>query len=269
MESAHLPTDAKLRELVSALRNPGVVAFALTGSMARGEATRYSDVDLLRFTVTPPEKDYERYTLLMHDGWLVSLSTATIAAKRAELTQPAAALFAVAGLRQMRILDDPLGVLAQLQDEAHAFSWQQLEAEADTHVSETVLGVAEEACKVLGALERQDESAAAYGMLGLVNGLTRAMAINQRLLITSENTYFGQVQTAMGSESEWTRLFRLAAGLDSSMADTMPFETRARAGLALYLETVMRMRHLLRERHLPVIEAALTAIAQSGDALPG
>jgi hypothetical protein len=159
--SAHTPTDTWLRELVTELRTPTVVAFALTGSMARGEATRYSDVDLLRFSLTPPERDYERYTLLMRDGWLVSLSTATIAAKRAELSQPAAALFAVAGLPQMRILDDPVGALVQLQDEAHAFSWQRLQVEADTHVSETVLGVAEEVCKVLSALERQDESAAA------------------------------------------------------------------------------------------------------------
>jgi hypothetical protein len=136
-------------------------------------------------------------------------------------------------------------------------------------VSETVLGVAEEVCKVLGALERQDESAAAYGTLGLVNGLTRAMAIYQRLLIVSENTYFTQVQTAMGGESEWTRVFRLAAGLDVGIPEATPFETHARAGLALYRETVAQMRHLLPKRHLPVVDAALTAIAQAGYALPG
>jgi hypothetical protein len=230
--------------------------------MARDEATQYSDVDLLRFTHTAPEAAHERYTLLMRGGWLVSLSTATIAAKRAELTQPAAALFAVAGLRQMRILDDPLGALAQVQEEASAFNWLQLQAEADTHVSETVLGVAEEVCKMLGALERQDESAAAYGTLGLLNGLTRAMAIHQRLLITSENTYFAQLQATMGSKSEWTRLFRLAAGLDVAVTNAAPFATRALAGLGLYRETVARMRHLLPDRHLPVVDAALTAIAQ-------
>lgn len=265
----HIPTDAWLRKLVTELRTPAVVAFALTGSMARGGATRYSDVDLLCFTLTPPEADYERYTLLMHDGWLVSLSTATIAAKRAELTRPEAALFAVAGLRHIRILDDPLGALAQLKDEALAFRWQRLEAAADLHVSETVLGVAEEVCKVLGAVERHDESAAAYGTLGLVNGLTRAMAVHQRLLITSENTYFAQVQVAMGSKSEWTRFFRLAAGFDIGAPATAPFETRALAGLVLYRETVARMRHLLPERHLPVVDTALAAIAQVGHALPG
>jgi len=267
--SVHIPTDTWLRELVTELRTPEVVAFALTGSMARGEATRYSDVDLLRFTLTPLEADYERYTLLMRDGWLVSLSTATIAAKRAELSHPSSALFTVAGLRQMRILDDPLGALAQVQGEAHAFSWQRLQAEADTHVSETVLGVAEEVCKILGALEREDESAAAYGMLGLVSGLTRAMAIHQRLLISSENTYFAQVQEAMGHKSEWTRLFRLAAGFEVGMANAAPFATRARAGLTLYRETVAQMRHLLPKRHVPVVDMALTAIAQAGLALPG
>lgn len=261
MESAHIPTDAWLRELVTELHSPADVAFALTGSMARGESTQYSDVDLLRFTLTLPAADYERYTLLLRDEWLVSLSTTTIATKRAELSQPAAALFAVAGLRQMHLLDDPLGALSHLQDEAHAFSWRQLQAEADTHVSETVLGVAEEVYKVLGALARQDESAAAYGTLGLVNGLTRAMAVHQRLLITSENTYFSQVQEAIGRESKWTRLFRLAAGFDVDLASATPFATRGRAGLTLYCETVARMRHLLPERHLAVVDAALTALA--------
>jgi predicted nucleotidyltransferase len=123
MDSARALTDAWLHELETELRTPGVVALALTGSMARGEATRHSDVDLLRFTLTPPGAEHERYTLLMRDERLVSLSTSTIVAKRAELSQPAAALFAVAGLRQMRILDDPLGALAQLQGEAQAFSW--------------------------------------------------------------------------------------------------------------------------------------------------
>ncbi len=269
MESAHIPTDTWLRELVTELRTPADVAFALTGSMARGEATQYSDVDLLRFTLTLPAADYERYTLLMRDGWLVSLSTATIATKRAELSQPAAALFAVAGLRQMLILDDPLGALSHLQDEAHAFSWRQVQAETDTHVSETVLGVAEEVYKVLGALEAHNESAAMYGTLGLVNGLTRAMAIHRRLLITSENTYFAQVQEAMGRDSAWTHLFRLAAGFDPGAPTAMPFQSRALAGLVLYRETVALMRDLLPERHLPVVDMALAAIAQTGHALPG
>jgi hypothetical protein len=254
--------------LVTELRTPAAVGFALTGSVARGEATRHSDVDLLSFTLTPPQAEHERYTLFLHDGWLVSLSKSTIAAKRAELERPGTALMAVPGLRQMRILDDPIGALAQLQREAQAFSWNQLERAADTHVSETVLGVAEEVCKVLGALERQDESAAAYGMLGLVSGLTRAMAIHQRLLITSENSYFAQVQEAMGSKSEWTRLFRLAAGLDAGAPTAMPFETRALAGLVLYRETVAQMRQLLPERHLPVVDAALAAITQAGSAMP-
>jgi hypothetical protein len=269
MESGHAPTHVWLGALVIELRIPAVVGFALTGSVAGGEATRHSDVDLLSFTLTPPQAEHERYALCPRDGWLVSLSIATIAAKRAELERPATALFAIAGLRQMRILEDPIGALAQLQREAQACSWKQLARAADTHVSETVLGVAEEVCRVLGALERQDESAAANGTLSLVSGPTRAMAIHQGLLITSENSYFAQVQEAMGSGSEWTRLLRLAAWLDAGAPTATPFVTRALAGLVLYRETIARMRQLPPQRHLPVVDAALAAIAQAGYSLPG
>jgi hypothetical protein len=95
------------------------------------------------------------------------------------------------------------------------------------------------------------------------------MQIHQRLLITSENTYFAQVQEAIGSESVWTRLFRLAAGLDVGGSTATPFETCALAGLVIYRETIARIRQLLPERHLPVVDTALAAIAQAGYALPG
>ena len=111
--------------------------------------------------------------------------------------------------------------------------------------------------------------AAMYGTLGLVNGLTRAMAIHRRLLITSENTYFAQVQEAMGRDSAWTHLFRLAAGFDPGAPTAMPFQSRALAGLVLYRETVALMRDLLPERHLPVVDIALAAIALTWHALPG
>jgi hypothetical protein len=263
-----MPTDAWLPSLIAELATDDTVAFALTGSFVRGEATPYSDLDLLRFTRARPAAAHERYTLLMREGRLVSLSTDTIAAKRAQLAEPDEALFAVPGLRQMRILDDPTGALRELRREAEEFTWEPLREAADLHVSETVMGVAEEACKVLGALSRGDESGAALGTLGLVKGLTRVMAVHRRLLITSENTYFAQVQAALGSDSPWTRAFRLAAGLDRGGLDRSPTEARARAGLALYRETVSLTRAVLPERHLPVIEATLAAIARSGHALP-
>jgi predicted nucleotidyltransferase len=272
MTPVQTPTDEWLRDLIAALATDDAIAFALTGSYARGEATPYSDVDILRFTRALPATAHERYTLLRRDGRLVSLSTTTIAAKRAELAEPENACFAVPGLRQMRILDDPTGALHDLQREAEAFTWEPLRAAADLRVSETVMGIAEEVHKVLGALLRRDESAAAYGTLGLVMGLTRAMVVHRRLLIRSENTYFAQAQEAVGRNSAWTRVFRLAAGLDvdanASMRDQTRAEARALAGLSLYRETVALTRDVLPAHHLPAVEAALAAIADSGHTIP-
>lgn len=263
-----MPTDAWLFALIAELATDDTVAFALTGSFVRGEATPYSDLDLLRFTAIRPAAPDERYTLLLHEGRLVSLSTDATEAKRAELAEPDEAMFAVPGLRQMRILHDPTGALAALQRAAEAFTWEALRAAADLHVSETVMGVAEEACKVLGTLSRGNDSGAAYAARGLVLGLTRAMAVHRRLLIASENTYYAQVQDALGQDSPWTRAFRLAAGLDHGPTDLSPAVAHALAALSLYRESVALTRTILPQRHLPVIEATLAAIARSGHALP-
>jgi hypothetical protein len=57
--------------------------------------------------------------------------------------------------------------------------------------------------------------------------------------------------------------------IDAGASTAAPFESRALAGLVLYRETVARMRYLLPERHSPVVDSALAAIAQTGYALPG
>ena len=41
--------DAFLARLIEEYDTPQVTGFALAGSHARGDATRYSDIDLLRF----------------------------------------------------------------------------------------------------------------------------------------------------------------------------------------------------------------------------
>ena len=73
----------------------------LTGSYARYTATRYSDVDLLRFVDELPETTAKRYTLRYRQDRLVSISTTTVRAKRAELCRLEGAVFAVEELRRV------------------------------------------------------------------------------------------------------------------------------------------------------------------------
>ena len=146
---------------------------------------------------------------------LVSLSTTTVDAKRAELSRPETAIWAVPGLRQARILLDRDGALAALLREAQAFRWEPLQPAADAYASYNVMGLAEEVHKVLGALEGADESAALNATWGLVAGLARAVIVQRGVLIRTENAYFLQAQEAAGLESAWSRAFRVAAGFEA------------------------------------------------------
>jgi len=251
--------DVLIADLAAEFTDADTIGMLLVGSYARGDATPHSDIDLIRFTAALPEADADRYTLAYREGHLVSLSTTTVDAKRAELGRPETAIWAVPGLRQARLLFDRDGALAALLGEAHAFRWELLQAEADAYVSYNVMGLAEEVHKVLGALAKGDEAVALYGTWGLVAGLLRAMIVQRGVLIRTENTYFQQAQEAAGPDSAWSRAFRVAVGLEMATA-----VTRAAVALRLYHETATLLAPALQPQHLAVIRGALARIRASG-----
>jgi hypothetical protein len=257
-------TDAFLFLLTAEFTDADTIGTLLAGSQARGDATPYSDIDLIRFAGRLPEDEADRYTLAYRESHLVSLSTTTVAAKRAELNRPETAIWAVSGLRQARILRDRDGTLATLLREAQAFRWEPLQPAADAYASYNMMGLAEEVHKVLGALEIDDESAALYGTWGLVAGLSRAVIVQRGVLIRTENAYFQQAQEAAGLESTWARAFRVAAGFAAIPAGMSPVMTRAGAALRLYQETVALLWSMLQPEHLAVIRGALARIRASG-----
>jgi hypothetical protein len=259
--------DALIESLTSELAAGDTVALALTGSYARGTATPYSDVDIIRYAPTPPAAEADRYTLCYRENLLVSVTTTTTAAKRAELGRPETAIFAVPGLRQARILHDPTGELAALHAEAQAFTWEPLRAAAAAYASETVMGDAEEVHKILSALTRRDESGLFYATLGLVLGLTRAVAVARGLLIASENEYFRRVHEAIGPDTAWTRYHRRALGLEIGPARLAPATARGIAALHLYRETAYLLMPILEPEHRTVVNRALEVIASSGQVL--
>jgi len=253
-----------IADLVAEFADADTIGVLLAGSYARGDAASHSDIDLIRFAPILPEADADRYTLAYREGHLVSLSTTTVDAKRAELGRPETAIWAVPGLRQARILLDRDGVLAALLGEAWDFRWEPLQAEADVYASYNVMGLAEEVHKVLGALERADESAALNATWALVAGLSRAVIVQRGVLIRTENAYFQQAQEAAGLGSAWSRAFRVAAGFEALPAGVSPVMARASAALRLYHETATLLSSALQSQHFGVIRGALARIDASG-----
>lgn len=250
-----------LRQVVQELDGSDVTAIGLTGSHARNSATPYSDVDIYRFVQRAPEAEEEQYQLRMIEGYLVSISTTSIRAKRAELTRPEQLIYAVPGLRQMRILLDKRGELAALKRDVDPFNWRLFQPAADSFASYQLMGLAEEVHKLLGGLHRGDEGAMLYGTIGLTLGLARAVAVQRGLFIDSENTYFAQVMNLFEPDSDWVRCFRAAVGLDATFNDEpVTVSVRAFFALNLYSLTGLALRDIVRIDHAEVILRAVERI---------
>jgi hypothetical protein len=252
-----------MESLFSALTSkyaPGSEALAITGSYARGDAHAFSDIDLLCFVAVSPGLERERYHLEYLNGRLVSISAVTFEEKYNQISRPETAIYAVPGLRQCLPLWDPQKKLQQLKEAAQNFNWAPLQPAADRYASEELMGFAEEVHKILGALDRRDESSASYALLGLVSGLSRAVAVQKGLMIETENGFFDQVQAAAGAQSPWTRAFRLAAGLEYPSTGMPLFASRAKAGLDLYVKTADLLSASIQTADRPVIETTLALI---------
>jgi len=253
-----------LQSLIDRLDGPDVVGITISGSHARGEADRYSDVDLSCYVQTLPERKDDRITLRYWDARLVSIHTTTIEAERSELTDPEHAIWAIPGVRQALILLDKNGAIAALKQFAESLCWADLQPAADEFAAEEIMGCAEEAHKILSGLAGEHESTVLYAAWGLIGGMLHALAVQRGLLVRTENEYFDLVQEAAGRDSAWTAAFRLASGCDHGSNNLRPYKVRGAAALALYRETAAMLDPIIHDHHREVIDSTLALIAEAG-----
>jgi predicted nucleotidyltransferase len=249
-------SDARIAEWAAELDDENVVAITLAGSYARGDATRYSDVDLIVYQreLRPTDAGYH---LRYRGDTLVSITRTTLDARRADLARPEAAKWCVPGLRQARILLDKEGAFAALQAEAFAWTWTSaLQAQADAFASAELAGYAEEAHKIMGGLLMDDDAQTVYGSYGMVLGISKLVSTARGVLTETENVYFRQVQEVMGLESRWSTCFRAAVGLNEGGTPRM----RGLAALELYVETARLLEGILQPEHRAVVEGAVRLI---------
>lgn len=256
-----LTFDQLVAQIAASHRTEKTAAIAISGSHVRRDATPYSDIDLLFYSTEPDEPDYR---LEYQHGHLVSLSRATFAQKSAELTRPESAIWAVPGLRQLRILEDATGALAALKKSADEFEWEPLQEAANSYASTQLMGYAEEAHKILSGLYKVQESTVLYGLWGLVHGMTTVVLVQHGVLVPTENALFELAQVTAGLESAWTRYFRLAMGLTIRLARPSPTIMRGIPALYLYRETVQMMQDILKPADAAVCLEAVRHIEKSG-----
>ena len=233
----------------------------MVGSYARGQESKYSDVDIDIYINKPLENPYDRYTLRYWEDKLVSLKHTLLDDERAALTDPRRAIWAVPGLRGMKLLLDKEGSLATLQKAANEFDWSSLQFAADEFAAEEIMGNAEEVHKILNGLARGHESTVLYASWGLVKNMLEAVAVQKGIMMISENRYFDLIQDAVGRDSKWTSAFRTAWGLNPKSSQ---YQTRGAAALELYQLSAEMFDTLISEKHRAVINKTLQVIQEAG-----
>ncbi len=246
-------TTRRLQALSDAFDAPRVRAILLVGSYARGEAGRYSDVDVLRLVEGPPEDAGSR---LWH-GKLVSVSNVERSALEIKFTQPQEAIEIVAGLRLARVLRDKDGSAHALLERARAFIWTpELQRKADRWASVQLVGWAEEAHKGLAGLQKGDPGRLLNARFGLSWGLARVMRVQRGLLARSDNSFLTDLEGIFAG-TRWLRLLHESYGLtDLSLAE------QVRAGLELYCLTAELLDAVLQGTDRPLIENTVHLIRQ-------
>ncbi|HSL30430.1 MAG TPA: nucleotidyltransferase domain-containing protein [Anaerolineales bacterium] len=254
-------TESFLQSALQEIDSPEVIGVGIVGSYARGQASRYSDVDLDIFTRKLPENPYDRYTLRYRDDRLLSLKYALLEDERLALTDPRRAIWAVPGLRGMKIVLDKDGSMTRLQQAAQEFDWHSLQPAANEFAAEQVMGNAEEVHKILNGLAKEHESTVLYATWGLVKNMLEAVAVQRGTLIVSENRYFDLIQDSVGRESQWTRAFRTAWGLEPGHSQ---YQARGAAGLRLYRLSAEMFAELIPAKHRDVVNRTLKLAEGAG-----
>lgn len=257
-------SDEFLHELVQELDREDVVGITLGGSYARGTATRYSDVDLACFWregVRPPPKRF-----MYRQDKLISIKMTSVAEIREMLKQPHLVVFFASGTH--RLLLDKDGSVGRLLAEIEAFRWEDIQEAVNGQVSQWMMLKAEDIQKILREFQEENAPGLALVIPRLVAELALLTALCHRTLITSDSTYYRQVQEATGLDSSWTHYHRIATGLEDGPTGIDPLRARGIAALHLYRETLVFARPVMRFEHRAIAEEVVRVVEAAVEELP-
>ena len=202
--------DPKVRAVVEGaarrLTDEGAKAVLLTGSHARGRASPDSDIDVFVVGDGPAEVHE------VVEGRLVSIHWWTPEQARQRLSDPSSAFVAAFAWCDAEVVEDPLGVGAELKQVALDWTWDALGSEADSWAADRLVALAEYVPKLERALEESRCLDAAATRSHLALALAEVGAVVNRITARSENGLWETI--ADSGDERWRELLTraLAAG---------------------------------------------------------
>jgi len=247
----------KVQDLIDAIGiheyGDGTVGVLLTGSFARGTATRHSDVDLI---VSSAEICVDGQRVFRHCGKLVNLEIQSRDTLAAALTDPRSICRYLAARTHSVPLVDQDGFLQDLLKKARNFEWTtDLIFKAQRDAASELVSWLEEVHKGIVGLESDDSGRLLQAVHGCSWGMLRVAQLHHRVLENSDNRVVDDVMAAMGSHSTWSTLLKTAIGITGAS-----LAVRVEAGLRLFCATCELVQPSLLADEMRVIEPSLTEV---------
>jgi hypothetical protein len=247
---ADADTTRRVRALAGLLAREhaarGARAVLLSGSWARGDARRHSDIDLWVIGARTLR------TTRLRQGFLVSVRESTAASELRDMRKPGRAGQVVLAWREAIALSDPRGVAARLQRRARAFRWGPIARAADRYVASQLVEWSEEAVKLTRLMADGARETAAVQRNHLAIGMAGLVAVRMRLFY-HETQLWEEVGARM--DRGWHEAQRSAL-----MVSNRNFESSCEAALELYRRTGRFARRCFTAPERTLIEHTCRAI---------
>ena len=236
------------RALAREFARDGARAVVLSGSWARKEAHRHSDLDLWVLDHSG------RPSFTWRDPFFVSVSRINPASERRKFLEPPHTGELLGAWLSAVPLYDPHGDARRLKEYAKGFRWERVARRCDRWVSRSIVHWGEEAVKVVGSMARGEPDTAAVCRNLLAESLAFVLAVYRRTTWTTDNGLWERLGEDMGPE--WRSAQRRALALGGET-----LEESARAALELYALTAAQVRSVLRPKDLATVERVCAIVS--------
>lgn len=239
------------RTLAGEFAREGARAVVLSGSWARKEAHRYSDLDLWVLGHSG------RPSFTWRGPFLVSVSHINPASERRKFLEPPHTGELLGAWLSAVPLYDPHGDARRLKEYAKGFRWERVAQRCDRWVARSIVRWGEEAVKVVGSMARGEPDTAAVCRNLLAESLAFVLAVYRRTIWTTDNGLWERLGRDMGPEWRSAQRRALVLGRET-------LEESARAALELYALTAAHVRSVLRPKDRATVERVCAIVGSVG-----
>lgn len=237
--------DFILERVEKLKKEKGIISIAVTGSYARNEEEKYSDIDIL--CIKKRKKASKIETI---DGKYFVISYHTEKEIEDIFNTPNKASRYLYGLKSSTILFDSDNYFNKIKERAKAFSWtESLIKKRDQYINDEFIGWLEEINKSTQGLLTNDIGKMIMGLHGLTFGMFDIISIYKEILIKSDNTYFTQIVESMNDNDDFVRNSYIAFGIEKNNG----VGERTKAGLEVFFHTFNEVKSVLSSKNRKII----------------